>query len=231
MRNLTRRAAVLVAAGALGLGGLAVAAPALAGADPLGHLVVAGSDPGPGWRGGDGTGMGGGPGLGNGMGTMARDGSCLDPAATAVTGTLTEAQRTTLAKMAQEEKLAHDLYAAFAAGYDAVIFDHIAASETRHLTAVRTLLGRYGLTDPTAGMPAGRFSDPAVQASYDRLLAQGRPSQAAALRVGQTVEQTDIDDLRAALSGLTAPDVQQVYHRLLAASQRHLTAFQRWSTR
>ncbi len=233
MKTTTRRAAVLVAAGALGLGGLAVAAPALAGANPFGHPMVAASNPGPGWRGGDGTGpdINGGPDMRTGMGAMARDGSCLDPAVTAAKGTLTEQQKTTLAAMANEEKLAHDLYTAFAARFDAALFDRLATAETQHLTAVRTLLDRYGLTDPTAGKPAGQFSDPAVQATYDRLLAQGQAGQTAALQIGRQVEQTDINDLRAALDGLTAPDVQQVYNRLLAASQQHLTAFQRWSTR
>jgi hypothetical protein len=127
--------------------------------------------------------------------------------------------------MAQEEKLAHDLYAAFAARYDAVVFDHIAAAETQHLTAVRTLLQRYGVSDPTANQPAGAFTDPAVQATYDKLLAQGNGSQAAALTAGQQVERDDIADLKAALNGLTAPDVKQAYTNLLAASQRHLTAF------
>lgn len=31
-----------------------------------------------------------------------------------------------------------------------------------------------------------------------------------------------------ALSGLTAPDARQVYTNLLAASERHLTAFEHW---
>ena len=31
--------------------------------------------------------------------------------------------------------------------------------------------------------------------------------------------------------GLTAPDVTQVYQRLLAASQQHLTTFTTWATR
>jgi hypothetical protein len=70
-----------------------------------------------------------------------------------------------------------------------------------------------------------------VQASYNTLLAQGRASEAAALRVGQTVERTDIADLLAALNGLTAPDVRQVYTHLLAASHHHLAAFERWSVR
>jgi hypothetical protein len=236
MRTTTRRAAVLVAAGALGLGGLAVAAPAIAGAGPFGQPTVAASNPGPGWHGGSGTGMGmgaGGMGAGGmgggGMGTTARGGIC--GAVTAAKGTLTEQQKTTLAAMAQEEKLAHDLYTAFAGRYPAAVFDHIAASETQHLSAVRTLLDRYGLSDPTAGKPAGQFSDPAVQARYDKLLAQGQASQAAALQVGQSVEKADIADLQAALGGLTAPDVRQVYTHLLVASEHHLTAFQNWPTR
>src|SRR5581483_2023740 len=106
------------------------------------------------------------------------------------------------------------LYTAFAAKYNAVVFNRIAAAETQHLTAVRTLLARYGITDPTAGKPAGQFSDPTVQATYDTLLAQGNTSQTAALQVGVTVEQTDIADLTKALNGLTAPDAQQVYTML-----------------
>ena len=70
-----------------------------------------------------------------------------------------------------------------------------------------------------------------MQAGYDRLLAQGQADQAAALRVGQTVERTDIADLEAALTGLTAADVHQLYTHLLTASQHHLFAFQNWSAR
>ena len=159
-----------------------------------------------------------------------QDGTCPG-LANVPSGTLSEQQKTTLASMAQEEKLAHDLYVAFGDKYPAAIFDRIAAAETQHLTAVRTLLTRYGVTDPTANMAAGMFSDPAVQAAYDRLLARGSVDLAAALKVGQEVERTDIADLRAALSGLTAPDVKQVYTHLLNASQHHLAAFERWSTR
>jgi hypothetical protein len=236
MRTTTRRATILVAAGALGLGGLVVTAPALAGVGPFAGPSVTATAPGPGRYGG---GMGSGHGMGSGygmggfgmMGTGARDGSCLGPAITAAKGTLTGAQQATLAAMAQEEKLAHDLYTAFAGKYDAVVFDRIAASETRHLDVVRTLLSRYGVADPTAGKPAGQFSDPAVQAAYDKLLAQGQAGQAAALRAGVTVEQTDIADLTAALDGLSAPDVTQVYTHLRMAAQHHLVAFQNWSTR
>jgi len=225
MRTMTRRAAILVAAGALGLGGLAVAAPALAGAGLFGNPMVTVSNPGSGWRGG-GMGSGMGTGSGYGMGMGAGNGGCPGWAVTAAQGTLTERQTATLAGMAQEEKLAHDLYTAFADRYGAVVFDRIAASEIQHLTAVRTLLTRYGIADPTAGKPAGQFSDPAVQATYDTLASQGSASQQAALQVGAKVEQTDIADLTKALDGLTAPDVTQLYTHLRMASQHHLAAFQ-----
>jgi hypothetical protein len=224
--------AVVVAAVVLGLGGLAVAIPTLVGTGAFGSPAVSGSQPPRVWRGsgmGDGAGMGNGAGMGTGMGTMVRDGSCLDPALSAEKGTLTGQQESTLVAVAQEEKLAHDLYVAFGARYDLVVFDRIAAAEARHLDVVRALLDRYGLADPTAGRPAGQFSDPTVQADYERLLAQGLAGQAAALAVGAQVEQADIDSLRAGLDGLTAPDVRQVYTQLLAASEHHLTAFTRWS--
>jgi hypothetical protein len=229
MRIRTRRAAILVTTGALALGGVAVAVPALAGSGPSGTPSAAATQPGPGRHhdmgNGDGTGqgnrMGQGNGMGNGMGNG--DGSCLS---NVPSGTLTAPQRSTLAAMAQEEKLAHDLYVAFADRYDAAVFDRIARSETRHLSAVRTLLERYSLADPTADKPAGQFGDPTVQATYDRLLAQGGTGLAAALEVGRQVETSDITDLRAALEGLTAPDVTQLYTHLLHASQRHLAAFE-----
>jgi hypothetical protein len=233
MRTTTRRAAVLVAAGALGLGGVATVS-AMAAASPFAGPPVA-ATPGPGWS--DGMGSGYGMGKGRGvegstmMGIGARDGSCLEMSIAAAKGTLSDPQKTTLVAMAQEEKVAHDLYTTFAGRYDTVVFDRIAASEARHLTAVRTLLSRYGIADPTTGKATGEFSDPAVQASYDTLLAQGQADQAAALQVGVTVEQSDITDLTAAMDGLNAPDVTRVYTQLRMASQHHLAAFQNWSTR
>jgi hypothetical protein len=243
MKTTMRRAMILGAVGLLGVGAIALAVPAVAGPGPSGGPAAAGRGPGPGpgpdWRGGEGMGPGMGPGMMSGTGqagaprtgTGLRDGSCGDPATAAAKGTLTAAQEETLAAMAQEEKVAQDLYAEFADRYEAVIFDRIGVAETRHLTAVRTLLDRYGLADPTADQPAGQFSDPAVQATFDRLLAQGGTGLAAALTVGREVEQADIDALRAAQDGLTAPDVQQLYHHLLTSSQHHLTAFQRWADR
>jgi hypothetical protein len=217
MRTITKVSTV--AAGVLAAGAL-VAAPAF-GAGPV-------SGPGAGTCAAQGYGQGYGPGSGSGMRIGVRGpgpgaGGCL---LLAPSGTLTDAQRSALQAAAQEEKLAHDLYIEFAARYDDPVFDRIAAAETNHIEAVRTVLARYAITDPTAGEAAGRFSDPAVQATYDDLLAKGVGGERAALDVGRTVEQADIALLQAGVQGLTAPDVQRVYDHLLAASKQHLTAFE-----
>ena len=209
--NRKARLAAVLAAGALTAGGVAVAAPAIAGNGPFAHPAATASvQPG------------------QGSGQRLRDGSCL---ADVPSGTLTSAQRTTLASMADREKLAGDLYAAFAATYPAAVFDHLAKAEDQHLTAIRTLLTRYGVTDPTAGKPAGQFGDPDVQARYDQLLAQGNASQAAAYTVGLQVEAADVAALRQALTGLSAADVTRVYTNLRTAEQRHQQALTTWAGR
>ncbi len=212
MRTRTVLAAI-AAGGVIALGAL-VAVPALANAaNP--------ADPG---------GAGHGPGPGVAAATM-RDGDGCRWDGTIPTGTLTEQQRTTLAYNAEEEKLAHDLYAEFADRYDAAIFDRIAGAETHHLDAIRTLMDRYGVTDPTAGQARGSFATASTQATYDDLLAQGLTGERAALEAGRTVETDDIDQLRAALDGVTAPDVRRVYTNLVTASERHLDAFTAWPAR
>ncbi len=237
------RTAIIATVGVLAVGGLAGTAVAVTAAASADRPAAAVTDPGPGPRHGDGPrwggGQRGGPG-GHGMEESARRGpgghgvgdrTCDGPAITEPKGELTADQRSTLAVMAETEKMAHDLYAAFGDKYQVPVFDRIAASETRHLDVVRTLLDRYGVSDPTSGKAAGSFASDEVQATYDRLLAEGLKSQDAALNVGQRVERTDIADLRAALEGLTAPDAKQVYQNLLESSERHLQAFQRVATR
>ncbi len=166
---------------------------------------------------GQGNGMGQGQGQGQGM-------SGLDLTGVA-SGTLTADQKTKLAGMAEEEKMAHDLYVALAAKYPADHqFANIAKAETKHLTAVRTLLTRYGIADPTAGKAEGSFASERMQTLYNQLLAGATTSQAA-LAAGVTVEKTDIADLANAKVGVTAPDVNLVYTNLTQGSEHHLKAF------
>lgn len=162
----------------------------------------------------------GGQARGAGMGTGAR----ADLTGVA-SGTLTDTQKSAIAALAEEEKLAHDLYVAFADQYGTRAFTRIANAETQHLTEVRVILDRYSITDPTADRAAGTFATAATQDLYNTLLADGSASVDAAYAAARTVESTDITDLKSAVIGVTAPDALQVYTNLLAGSERHLVAF------
>lgn len=140
-------------------------------------------------------------------------------------GVLTAEQAATLAAMAEEEKMAYDLYAEFAARYDDPRFDRVAGAETRHLEAVRSVLTRYEVADPTVGVAAGSFPSAAVQKQYDEWLAAGGAGVGEALAAAAELERADIADLEAAADGLDAPDVERLYAHLLRGSQRHLAVF------
>jgi hypothetical protein len=160
------------------------------------------------------------PGMGAGRGTgMGAD------LTNVASGTLTASQKTSLAAMAEEEKLAHDLYVTLAAKYGTTSFSRISNAETRHLTEVRIVLTRYNITDPTAGRAVGSFATASTQQLYNKLVARGTASVEAAYAAARTVETTDIADLNKAKTGVSAPDVLSVYTHLLAGSQRHLVAF------
>lgn len=214
MRRITKTAVAAGTGGAILIGGVAAAVPAFAGNGP-GPGPAAAASPGAGYRAGV-------PGAGTGI----RCDQTRWPA-----GTLTSGQKATLASIAEQEKLSRDLYAAFAARYHIPVFTRIATAETRHLDAVRAALAAYGVADPTAGKAAGTFANPEVQARYNHMLKQGTASQDAALRVGQAVEQADINALTNALKGLTAPRLENIYANLLDASRTHLAAFGNWLSR
>ena len=162
-----------------------------------------------------------GPGGGMGLRDPAQGLALVAPAAS-----LSADEQAALRYMREEELVAHDLYAAFATRYASVpAFARIAASETQHASAVAVLLDRYGIADPAASHVAGTFSDPALQALYDKLLARGTASLGAAADVGLAVETQDIADLQARLQIVRAADVQTVFESLLAGSQNHLRAF------
>jgi hypothetical protein len=126
--------------------------------------------------------------------------------------------------MREEEKLALDIYQALYLKWKVRIFSNIAASEQRHFDSIGTLINRYGLSDP-AQPTAGVFTNPDLQELYDNLLAKGNLSLLNALQVGVAIEETDIDDLKAAIAVTDNRDVLTVYGNLLNGSLSHLSAF------
>ncbi len=142
-------------------------------------------------------------------------------------GILTPDQEQGLIFMVEEEKLAHDIYAAFAEQYDVPIFSNIAASEARHQLAVGVVLERYDIDASFLPEVAGVFHNEVLGSRYTSLLEEGSASLAAALGVGVQIETLDIADLMSRLEDLDdAPDVHEMYSHLLAGSQNHLAAFE-----
>jgi hypothetical protein len=136
-----------------------------------------------------------------------------------------EAEAAALQYMREEEKLAHDVYTALFARWGLPTFQNIAGSEQTHTDAVATLLARYAVVDPAAGLPAGQFANPELQQLYDQLVDEGSQSLAAALRVGAKIEEIDIADLQERLAQTDKADIQNVYQNLLRGSGNHLRAF------
>ncbi len=130
-----------------------------------------------------------------------------------------------LLQMRQEEKLARDVYLALYETWGTKVFANIAASEVRHMAAVKWLLDKYGLGDPVGEDGPGVFSDPYFQGLYDELVAAGSISVVEALRVGATIEDLDIYDLLECLLETDNDDITRVYLHLVRGSRNHLRAF------
>ena len=138
---------------------------------------------------------------------------------------LSENEAAGLIYMREEEKLAHDVYVTLYQQWGLPLFNNIANSEATHTSAVKVLLDRYGIADPTAGKGVGEFTDPTLQKLYDQLVAQGSQSLVDALKVGAAIEEIDILDLQTSLAQTANADIELVYGNLLKGSRNHLRAF------
>lgn len=146
--------------------------------------------------------------------------------ATMPLSTLSDAEAASLTAMREEEQLAHDVYAASALLWtQQAIFANIADSEATHSAAVLTLLNRYSLPDPLAGLSTGQFATQSVQDLYDSLTATSAQSVIAALQVGAQIEEMDIRDITAQEAVVDNADILMVYDHLLRGSRNHLRAF------
>lgn len=159
-------------------------------------------------------------------GTTTIDAAALAAAlATYPVSPLSTAERDSLLFMREEEQLAHDVYAVSATLWPQPIFANIRDSEATHAAAVKTLLDRYQLPDPLAGLPSGSFKTPAFQTLYQSLVARSRTSVIEALKVGVEIEELDIRDITAQKAAIDNADILMVYDHLLRGSRNHLRAF------
>ncbi|MBN1973051.1 MAG: DUF2202 domain-containing protein [Sedimentisphaerales bacterium] len=138
----------------------------------------------------------------------------------------TDTEVINLLYMAQEEKLARDVYLTLYEKWDAVIFANISESEQRHMDAIKRLINLYNLEDPVEGKDIGEFTDQEFANLYNELTNTGSESITEAFGVGVTIEELDIADLTEKLEQTTTRNVKRVFENLLAGSENHLAAFQ-----
>jgi len=139
---------------------------------------------------------------------------------------LTDEQKDTLFFIYQEEKVARDVYITLGKLYpNENTFASIQLSEQRHIDSARGLCETYGVSiDGVDEESVGNFVLPVLQELYDTCVSEGQKSLLDALKVGELIEITDIDDLEEASVGMPA-DVVSVFESLKEGSLSHLDAF------
>ncbi|NND07010.1 MAG: DUF2202 domain-containing protein [Saprospiraceae bacterium] len=139
---------------------------------------------------------------------------------------LSNEEKSSLAFMREEEKLAHDVYVKMYDQWNIPIFNNIAQSEQTHTDAVLALIDRYDLEDPVGANGVGIFVDTALDNLYQILVPQGEANIIEGLTVGAVIEEIDILDLVNLLDTVVDnQDIRFVYENLLKGSRNHLRAF------
>jgi hypothetical protein len=147
------------------------------------------------------------------------DGNCC-----AASGTLSSQDTASLFYMAEEEKMARDVYTYFSSLYSLPVFRNIPKSEAIHFKAIGNLISGFKL--PYTGSDTqGAFVNQEIAGLYKELTAKGSVSLEEALKVGALVEETDILDLEKEILLTQNISVKTVYRNLLQASENHLRAF------
>jgi len=157
---------------------------------------------------------------------------------------LLELEIADLAFMREEEKMARDVYAELyqyykERGIELIILANITVSEQKHMDAMLSLLEKYQLEDPAAGLQSGEFENTVLAAVYENLVsdsganqtildepvAGGKVSPEAALYVGAWIEERDMIDILHAIGNTSRAEIVGVYTSLLCGSREHLRAF------
>lgn len=191
-----------------------------------------GSGSGPGYSGSSGTstGSGTGNGYGYGSGTGVGSGTGTGTGFSAQTlsqypiGVLTPEEEEWILYMAEEEKLARDVYLNYYDKWGSQVFSNIAGSEQTHMDSMALLIDRYGLENPVND-ERGVFTNQDLQAVYNDLVSSGAVSEIDALKNSAYIEELDIVDLDDAIASTDKQDLILVYNNLRSGSENHLRAF------
>jgi hypothetical protein len=139
--------------------------------------------------------------------------------------TISDDESKSLIHMREEEKLARDVYIAMFNKYGLRIFENISSSEQTHTDAILQLLTKYAIKDPVGVNAVGVFTDPGLQALYTSLVNSGNVSILEAYKVGATIEDLDLNDLKNDLLKVDNQDIILVYQMLSKGSRNHMRNF------
>lgn len=137
---------------------------------------------------------------------------------------LTSEEESWILYMAEEEKLARDVYLDYYDIWGSRVFSNIASSEQTHMDSMALLIDRYGLENLVTS-ERGVFTNPDLQTVYDNLTASGSVSEVDALKNSAYIEELDIMDLDEAIASTDKQDLILVYSNLRSGSENHLRAF------
>jgi len=140
---------------------------------------------------------------------------------------LSNDEKEALLYMREEEKLARDVYLTLGEKYDLSVFKNIAKAEQKHMDTIKLLLDKYGLTDSVSSNDIGKFNNQTLAGLYTDLVNKGSASKLEALKIGATIEDLDIKDLKNDLAKTDNQDIKQVFESLEKGSENHLRSFVR----
>ncbi len=129
--------------------------------------------------------------------------------------------------MAEEEKLARDVYLALYEMWGNRVFLNIAKAEQQHMDALSAVLNDKEMDNPIETSEIGVFHNTEIAKLYDSLVAQGSTSIEEAFLVGAIIEDLDIYDLQRSIEGTDDEVEIWVYNNLLRGSENHMRAFVR----
>ena len=140
---------------------------------------------------------------------------------------LSAAEEEMVLYLREEEKLARDVYLTLADRWQLPIFSNIARAEQKHMDMVFRLIEVYDLVDPITDDAIGSFTNPDLGALYLELVADGEISLIAALTVGATIEDMDLNDLYELIELTDNDHLEMVAYNLAKGSRNHMRAFVR----
>ena len=138
------------------------------------------------------------------------------PDSCVISGTVTEGEANGILWMADEEKMARDVYVYFNEKYKLPVFRNISRSEAIHMKAVGNLISAFKLTYEGNDTP-GEYVNDAITKMYTELTEKGSVSLVEALKAGALIEETDILDLEKEILSADNVTVKRVFTNLLLA--------------